>query len=651
MSRFRQSIKQNSKNYSEYVESIRKEFQSYDSDIAHTDLELLVDAFRCGDPDMDKKIPFDRLHSLLSDANLTTVPATEIRHFLREKNSKISFLTTRDLYDIMIEIKRREQDTDPTNTWKLSRQSSQKVIRKMNTDEDKIKAFYSVEEVRGFSQWINRMLKDNKLAGHMIPIDIENPENFFEAMTDGIVLCLMLQKVSDNLIDSRAINKHQQGKPLSIFKKIENLNLAINTATSIGCNTINQEATFIIDQNETLVLGLVWQIIRAGLLIKISLNDNPHLMRLAHEGETKEDLMKLSHEELLLRWVNYHLEENVNYSGEPIKNFSKDIKDSVAYQYLMEQIQPKNTGLVASPTNPDLLERAEETLKMADRLNCREFVGPNEIVKGHPKLNLAFVANLFNNHPALEPLDDDTTEIMETREEKVIRNWMNSLGIKPHINYLYSDLQHGVPLLEIEDRIQPGIVNWKIVNKPPYNARFGGDIKKIENCNQAVSNAPKLNCRIINISGNDIHQGNKVLTLGLVWQLMRAYTISILLELSEDKSQKLTDKDIVNWYNEKSNSQIRNFSDSSLSDSVGFYTILKNMIPTLEMEELHHVDTVEDKMANAMYLINIARKQGAVVYTLPEDIVESQPKMILCLVATLMILEKKLEGSKIDEEE
>ena len=47
----------------------------------------------------------------------------------------------------------------------------------------------------------------------------------------------------------------------------------------------------------------------------------------------------------------------------------------------------------------------------------REFVTPNEIVKGVEKLNLAFVANMFNKHPALE----DVTEplgIEETREEK-----------------------------------------------------------------------------------------------------------------------------------------------------------------------------------------------------------------------------------------
>lgn len=47
------------------------------------------------------------------------------------------------------------------------------------------------------------------------------------------------------------------------------------------------------------------------------------------------------------------------------------------------------------------LERAEKILKQADRLGCREFVTPHDIVKGNAKLNMAFVANLFNTHPAL----------------------------------------------------------------------------------------------------------------------------------------------------------------------------------------------------------------------------------------------------------
>ena len=44
------------------------------------------------------------------------------------------------------------------------------------------------------------------------------------------------------------------------------------------------------------------------------------------------------------------------------------------------------------------------------------------MVNGHEKLNLAFVANLFNNHPGLEPPVESITVEEETREEKVGSN-------------------------------------------------------------------------------------------------------------------------------------------------------------------------------------------------------------------------------------
>lgn len=47
------------------------------------------------------------------------------------------------------------------------------------------------------------------------------------------------------------------------------------------------------------------------------------LIALLRDGESLEDLLKLSPEELLLRWANYHLEQ----AGAPkVNNFSSDIK-------------------------------------------------------------------------------------------------------------------------------------------------------------------------------------------------------------------------------------------------------------------------------------------------------------------------------------
>ncbi len=51
----------------------------------------------------------------------------------------------------------------------------------------------------------------------------------------------------------------------------------------------------------------------------------PGLVLLLRDGETAEDLLKLSPEELLLRWVNYQLKRS-QYTGKPVTNFSGDIK-------------------------------------------------------------------------------------------------------------------------------------------------------------------------------------------------------------------------------------------------------------------------------------------------------------------------------------
>ena len=58
----------------------------------------------------------------------------------------------------------------------------------------------------------------------------------------------------------------------------------------------------------------------------------------------------------------------------------------------------------------DDLSRAEQMLKNADRLGCRAFVTARDVANGHEKLNMAFVANLFNNHPSLEPPSDDEND-------------------------------------------------------------------------------------------------------------------------------------------------------------------------------------------------------------------------------------------------
>ena len=58
-----------------------------------------------------------------------------------------------------------------------------------------------------------------------------------------------------------------------------------------------------------MVMGLIWQIVKLYLFNQITIANVPGLINLLREGEDLTELMKLSPEEILLRWVNYQLEK------------------------------------------------------------------------------------------------------------------------------------------------------------------------------------------------------------------------------------------------------------------------------------------------------------------------------------------------------
>lgn len=98
-----------------------------------------------------------------------------------------------------------------------------------------------------------------------------------------------------------------QFKPINNFQMTENNNIVISSSKAIGCSVVNVGASDIIDGREHLILGLIWQIIRRGLLSKIDIKLHPELYRLLDEDETLEQFLRLPPDQILLRWFNYHL--------------------------------------------------------------------------------------------------------------------------------------------------------------------------------------------------------------------------------------------------------------------------------------------------------------------------------------------------------
>ena len=76
----------------------------------------------------------------------------------------------------------------------------------------------------------------------------------------------------------------------------------------------------------TLVLGLVWQIIKAQLMSGVSLHSSPELIHLLNVASHEDiaSFMKLSTEHILLRWVNYHVVRS-GLTPRTASNFGSDI--------------------------------------------------------------------------------------------------------------------------------------------------------------------------------------------------------------------------------------------------------------------------------------------------------------------------------------
>ncbi|KAH7105097.1 Ca2+-binding actin-bundling protein [Auriculariales sp. MPI-PUGE-AT-0066] len=539
------------------------------------------------------------------------------------------------------------------------------------------------DERREFTSHINGVLDGDADIGSRLPIPTESMQ-IFDECRDGLILCKLINDSVPDTIDTRVLNKPTARKPLNAFQMTENNNIVITSARGIGCSVVNIGSADIAEGREHLILGLIWQIIRKGLLSRVDIKIHPELYRLCEEGETIEDLLRLTPDQILLRWFNYHLKA----AGwkRRVNNFSKDVKDGENYTVLLNQLKPDDCSLAPLKTS-DLQQRAEQVLQNADRIGCRKYLSVPSLLSGNPRLNLAFVANLFNTWPGLAPLEPEEIKdygVVEDfdaegeREARAFTLWLNSLGVEPAVYNLFENLKDGVVILQAFDKILPGTVIWKRVSKPkvsldlgsPTRTNFTSDdtadiveelgvtpnmaqlsrFKCVENTNYAVDLAKQNKMHMVGIQGADIVDGTKTLVLGLVWQLMRLNISQTLASLSGTGKQ-VTDREMLQWANAKvqghkpSAKTLRSFKDPSITTGVFFLDLLDALRPGIVdfslVSDVQQDGDYEERRQNAKLAISIARKMNATIFLVPEDIVDIRARLILTFVGSLMAIEKQ----------
>ena len=163
------------------------------------------------------------------------------------------------------------------------------------------------DERTEFTRHINAVLAGDPDIGHMLPFPTDTFE-MFDKCKDGLVLAKLINDSVPDTIDERVLNRPGiRIKQLNAFHMTENNNIVINSAKGIGCSVVNIGSGDIIEVREHLILGLIWQVIRRGLLGKIDIKLHHELYRLLEDDETLDEFLRLPPEQILLRWFNYHL--------------------------------------------------------------------------------------------------------------------------------------------------------------------------------------------------------------------------------------------------------------------------------------------------------------------------------------------------------
>lgn len=163
------------------------------------------------------------------------------------------------------------------------------------------------DERTEFTRHINAVLAGDPDIGDRLPFPTDTFEMFDECK-DGLVLAKLINDSVPDTIDERVLNRPgKKIKSLNAFHMTENNNIVIESAKGIGCSVVNIGSGDIIEVREHLILGLIWQVIRRGLLGKIDIKLHPELYRLLEDDETLEQFLRLPPEQILLRWFNYHL--------------------------------------------------------------------------------------------------------------------------------------------------------------------------------------------------------------------------------------------------------------------------------------------------------------------------------------------------------
>ncbi|KAJ3449129.1 fimbrin-4 [Anaeramoeba flamelloides] len=295
-----------------------------------------------------------------------------------------------------------------------------RTIRKLQTN-------ISLEECQRYIIFLNNSLSENELVKHQLPIDTSSFEQFFDTVSEGLLLPTMINEFFPDTINQKLL----EFKPKRSMFEINILHeKCIEAAKKIGCRIVGIGGQNLTEKNQTLVLGLVWQIIKQCLLLSVTRSyQNNELLKESMDNTEEE----LDGEQLVIEWLNYYISKVDPESK--ITNFGDDVKDGKAYLLAMlsiiqdhelvlineikrlqkkknltneekrqleesikrlEQLKELERKIKKCIESGTVNERLELIGELAKFLDCDTFISIKDIKNGNTRMNLAFAATLLN---------------------------------------------------------------------------------------------------------------------------------------------------------------------------------------------------------------------------------------------------------------
>lgn len=99
--------------------------------------------------------------------------------------------------------------------------------------------------------------------------------------------------------------------------------MALASTKSVGGNVDGVQPSDITNGRKAFVIHSLREIFRCKPLHGLNFKERPYLIGLKNENEEVGDVLKLSSENILMRWFNFHLKNAGNPQG--ITNFDSDL--------------------------------------------------------------------------------------------------------------------------------------------------------------------------------------------------------------------------------------------------------------------------------------------------------------------------------------